>query len=85
MCVECERKVKKRATDGDDSKLKCCWGIWVAQSVKRPTSALVIILQFVGLGPTSGSVLTAQSLEPASDAVSLPLSPLHAPSLSQNK
>ena len=43
---------------------------WVAQSVKRPTSAQVMISQFVSSSPASGSVLTAQSLEPASDSVS---------------
>ena len=37
--------------------------------------------QFVGLSPVSGSVLTAQSLEPVSDSVSLSLcpSPTHTP------
>ena len=38
-------------------------GAWVAQSVERPTSAQVMISRFVGSSPTSGSVLTAQSLE----------------------
>ena len=38
------------------------WGAWVAQSVKRPTLAQVMILQFMGLRPASGSVLTAWSL-----------------------
>ena len=38
-------------------------GAWVAQSVKRPTSAQVMISRFVGSSPVSGSVLTAQSLE----------------------
>ena len=46
----------------------------MAQSVKHSTSAKVMILQFVSLIPTSGFVLTAQSLEPASDSVSLSLS-----------
>ena len=46
----------------------------MAQSVKRPTSAQVMISQSVGSSPTSGSVLTAQSLEPASDSVSPSLS-----------
>ena len=46
------------------------WGAWVAQSVKRPTSAQVMISRFVSSSPMSGSVLTAQSLEPASDSVS---------------
>ena len=46
----------------------------MAQRIKHPTSAGVIILQFVGSSPTSGSVLTAQSLEPASDSLSPSLS-----------
>ena len=53
-----------------------CWGIWVAQPVKRVTSAQVMTSQFVGLSPTSVSVLTAQSLEPASNSM---LSSLSAP------
>ena len=46
------------------------WGAWVAQLVGRLTSAQVVILQFVSLSLASGSVLTAWSLEPASDSVS---------------
>ena len=46
----------------------------MALSVKRPTSAQVLTSQFVGLSPVLGSVLTAQSLEPASDSVTPPLS-----------
>ena len=51
-------------------------GAWVAQSVKCPTSAQVMILWFTSSSPVSGSLLTAESLEPASDSVplSLPLS-----------
>ena len=49
-------------------------GTWVAQLVKSPTSAQVVISQFMNLSPTSGSMLTAQSLEPASDSVSPSLS-----------
>ena len=49
-------------------------GAWVAQSVERPTSAPVMISQFVGQSPVSGSVLTAWSLEPAWDSVSPSLS-----------
>ena len=49
-------------------------GAWVAQSVERLTLAQVMISRFVSLSPTSGSVLTAQSLEPASDSVSPSLS-----------
>ena len=50
------------------------WGAWVAQSVKRPTSALVMISRLVSSSPASGSVLSARSLEPASDSVSPSLS-----------
>ena len=42
----------------------------MVQSVKRPTLAQVMISWLVGLSPTLGSVLTAQSLEAASDLVS---------------
>ena len=45
-------------------------GAWVAQSVKHPTSAQVMISQSMSSSPASGSVLTAQSLEPVSDSVS---------------
>ena len=48
----------------------------MAQLVKYPTSAQVIISQLVGLSPASGSGLTGQSLEPASESVSPSLSPL---------
>ena len=50
------------------------WGAWVAQSVKRPALAQVMISRFLSSSPASGSGLTAQSLEPASDSVSPPLS-----------
>ena len=49
-------------------------GAWVAQSVKRPTSAQVTISRPVGSSPASGSGLMAQSLEPALDSVSPSLS-----------
>ena len=57
-------------------------GARVAQSVGRPTSAQVVISQSVSSSPVSGSVLTAQSLEPASNSLSLCPSPAHALSLS---
>ena len=38
-------------------------GAWVAQSVEHPTSAEVMILQFVSSSPAWGSVLAARSLE----------------------
>ena len=50
------------------------WHSWVAQPVKRPTSAQIMIEESVSSGPASGSVLTARSLEPASDSVSPSLS-----------
>ena len=53
----------------------------MAQSVERPTSAQVMISQFVRWSPTSGSVLTAQSLEPVSDSLSPPPPPLPLPCL----
>ena len=46
----------------------------MAQSVERLTSAQVMISRSVGSSPASGSVLTAQSLEPALDSVSPSLS-----------
>ena len=49
-------------------------GAWVAQSVGHPTLAQVMISRSVSLRPTSGSVPTAQSLEPVSDSVSPSLS-----------
>ena len=49
-------------------------GAWVAQLVKRLTSAQVMISWFMGLSSTSGSGLTARSLEPASNSVSPSLS-----------
>ena len=45
-------------------------GAWAVLLVKCPTLAQVIISWFVGSSSVLGSVLTAQSLEPASDSVS---------------
>ena len=55
--------------------------------VRRPTSAQVMISRFVGWSPASGSVLTAWSLEPVPDSVSLSLcpAPAHTLSLSLSK
>ena len=55
-------------------KKRKLWDTWVAQSVKHLTSARVMMWQFLSLSPESGSVLTAESLEPASDYVSPSLS-----------
>ena len=38
------------------------WGSWMAQLVEHWTSAQAMISQFVSLSPTSGCVLTVQSL-----------------------
>ena len=47
-------------------------GAWVAQLVKRPTSAQVTISWFVSSSPMSGSVLIAQSWEPVLDSQCAP-------------
>ena len=49
-------------------------GAWASRSVKRPTSAQVMLLRFTSSSPVSGSVLTAQGLEPTLDSVSPSLS-----------
>ena len=46
----------------------------MAQSVKHLTSAQIMISRFVSSSPALGSVLTPQSLEPASHSVSPSLS-----------
>ena len=50
-------------------------GTWVAKSGKHPISAQVMISQFVSSSPSSGSALTAQGLESASDSVCVSLCP----------
>ena len=47
---------------------------WEAQLVECLTLAQVMISLLVGLSPTLGSMLIAQSLEPALDSLSLSLS-----------
>ena len=54
-------------------KIQHLWGSWVA-SAKCLTLAPGMISQFLGSSPTSDSVLTAQSLKPVLDSVSLSLS-----------
>ena len=46
----------------------------MVQSVERLTSTQAMISQFLSLSPVSGSMLTAQSLEPAWDSGSPSLS-----------
>ena len=61
----------------------------MAQSVKHPSLAQVAHSWSVSSSPALGSVLTAQSLEPALDSVppslSLPLPRSHSDSLSLSK
>ena len=56
------------------TKERAFWGTWVAPLVKQPTSAQVMLSRLVSSSPGSGSVLTAQSLEPAFDSVCVCLS-----------
>ena len=65
-----------RLKEGLHRKLVIQRGAWVAQSVNQPTLAQLMISRFMGSSLTSGSVLTAQSLEPASESVSPSLSAL---------
>ena len=55
----------------------------LGDSVRCPTLAQVMISRFLGLSLAWGSVLTAQSLEPASDSVSPSLSASLAGTLSE--
>ena len=48
---------------------------WLSHVVKRLTLAQGTVSWFMSSSPALGSVLTAQSLEPASDSVSPSLSP----------
>ena len=61
-----KQKTAYEISSGDWSSDVCSSDL----SVKRPTSAQVMISWSVSSSPTSGSVLTAQSLEPVSDSVS---------------
>ena len=65
----------------DSFKDECC-GAWGAQLIKRPTLAQVMISRYMGSSPAWGSVLTAQSLKPASDSVPLSLPLPHSCSVS---
>ena len=69
LSVNCEPREVVMQIKRDDR-----WGAWVAQSVECLTSAQVTISRFMSSSPASGSVLTAQSLESASDSVSPSLS-----------
>ena len=79
-----ERAISWLVATGPYLKSDKWGGTWVAQLVEYPTLAQVMISRLVGPSPSLGSVLTAGSLEPASDsgAPSLCPSPTHACSLS---
>ena len=62
---------------------KAAGGAGVAQSVRHPTSAQVMISPSRSSSPALGSVLTAQNLEPASDSLSPLLSASPTRTLSQ--
>ena len=70
----CKTSPVRPASTGVFQRADLSWGAWAAPSVKRPTSAQVMISRSVGSSPASGSVLTARSLEPVSDSVSPSLS-----------
>ena len=80
--------MEESLTSNEIREMRKMWetgqGVWVAQLVKQLTLAQVMISRLMSLSPESGSVLTAESLEPAWDSVSLSLcpSPAHAHSLS---
>ena len=54
-------------------------GAWVAQSLKHPTLAHVMIRRLVSSRPASDSVLTAWSLEPAFVSLSVCRTPPPTP------
>ena len=86
MQGSCENVINAHKVNTDNARkplevnIRNLRGAWVAQSVNHPTSAQVMVSRFVSSSPASGSVLTAQSLDPASDSMS-PF--LYALSLSQ--
>ena len=80
MCNDVNPPLWYRVKEFHCLKSPLCLGAWVAQSVKCLTLAQVMISWFTSSRPTSGSGMTDQSLEPASDYVSPSLSdppPIH--------
>ena len=66
--IECEPSAGKAIQEGKKKqgyrlkkKRRRSRGAWVAQLVKRPTSVQVMISQYVGLSPVTGSVLTVNT------------------------
>ena len=74
LCMWWDKNEHQRKEEPLRQELTGSRGTWVAQSVKRLTSAQVMIAWSQSLSPASSSVLTAQSLQPASDSVSPSLS-----------
>ena len=66
MGTRIDRQIKKEIEN-----TQCMGRLGGAQSVKPLISAQVTISRFVSSSPETGSVLTAQSLEPVSGSVSL--------------
>ena len=85
VCVCVREREREREREKQRQRKLVFQGAWVAQLVKRLTSAQFTILQFVSSFPASGSVLMAQSLEPASHSVSPSLSALLPFALSLSK
>ena len=57
------KKFGNPQTTAVDNSIKNVYqGAWVAQSVKCPTLAQIMISSFMGSSPASGSLLSAQSL-----------------------
>ena len=59
QCEPCQSYAKAFAFNSASTQKMTKGGAWVAQSVRHPTSAQVMISRSVGPSPTSGSVLTA--------------------------
>ena len=83
LIVEVIKRKRKSNLEFSLKKSSEDWGACVAQLVEWLTLTQVMISQFVGLSPASGSVLTAQSLS-LLQILCLPLSLplLHSCSLS---
>ena len=73
--AETEKKAQNRFSP-PGSRESAVLGCLSGSVSEHLTSAQVMISWFVSLSPTSGSVLTAQSLEPVSDSVFPSLSAL---------
>ena len=79
LCEKCTRltfsKPRFQWLSGHHQKQISYWGAWVAQLVKRPISAQVMISQLMGSSPTLGSLFSAKPvLDPLSALSPLPWS-----------